>query len=843
MRLRLQIRRQDLPTVNTLWPLSDQQLKQPISQLLASVNDTFPLETDKWGLEDYIVQVGGYECLHYHEIGNICRDDEEVVIRPLQYAEVRGRTLLGRTQIHSNGMHLVDGVPFGRPLVRSAPIRPTGVRIPPRKKVRIGEERSDELAEFAYGLGPSLEDRVNNEYGQLVRPGDHASAEAGDDHANPRQITWQPHTFDDGEDDGEEDEEEDLDFDDGDVGEDQDSSSASGSSSNDDVDESDSKDVSELDADDSSNHSVSSTSDASSSSSSLSDSDSQSDTSSSGDDSPDIAIKKHVTRLDSLQSNPAMRTRSASTTSLPYQGKQETKNRNARRRDSKRLAHLKNEGVLLNDATFEDMRRYDLGESTPLDTSHTEEPNVPQVGADGNATSVTTDSTSTKTLLHEQEYNVQQLPTAKKHKASRVNNPKPDSAEFEKRRRALLNDLAESGVELRHPQTLLRESTVAPEEMSSKDPTISQSINGANEPATLEQQGAAVVDSNKSNAMVPPAVVRRAKLDLASSKRFLFGSLGVRVPKSREEKDRLQKKLADRHKTRSGNALAPEMAGTTAQQDEEEEGQGDDDHPDAWRSKIILRAVECVEEGVNLSTPPFPFYQRWDVQQQRQGKRKKSKSGKYMAVNKKRKYGGEPDEYFEIYDKYNTDGYGDELDYDGAAQDDVHYYDEGEYCEEGALFNGHTEGQEGNKYTFHREEDDGFPQLPADISSLPIVSEPNAQAASFVVFTEFTVSAATHWSPASVTRTAQLVSKEEDPDNAGKTAWTIKLALRDLPPREFDGDGNRVYSKFETETFSDDEDGEGGDSHQREKVVEWAEIEACAPVRLLKKPEASELEI
>ena len=89
MRLRLRVQRNELPAVNTLWPLSDTQQKHTIAQLLEAINQTFPLETDKWGLEDYVVTVASYECLHYHEIGAVCKDEDEVVVRPLTYAEVK----------------------------------------------------------------------------------------------------------------------------------------------------------------------------------------------------------------------------------------------------------------------------------------------------------------------------------------------------------------------------------------------------------------------------------------------------------------------------------------------------------------------------------------------------------------------------------------------------------------------------------------------------------------------------------------------------------------------------------------------------------------------------------
>lgn len=65
-----------------------------ISQLLEDVNEVIPLETEldedaangtgygacgSWGLEDYIVEVGGFECLHFMDAEGLLRDGDEVV--------------------------------------------------------------------------------------------------------------------------------------------------------------------------------------------------------------------------------------------------------------------------------------------------------------------------------------------------------------------------------------------------------------------------------------------------------------------------------------------------------------------------------------------------------------------------------------------------------------------------------------------------------------------------------------------------------------------------------------------------------------------------------------------
>ena len=92
MRLRLRIERNKLPPTLALWPVKEG--KCTIAQLLQDINSTFPLEADTWGLEDYSVSIGGYECLHYHELGAVCRNEDEVVIKPLQYVDIRSRTLM-----------------------------------------------------------------------------------------------------------------------------------------------------------------------------------------------------------------------------------------------------------------------------------------------------------------------------------------------------------------------------------------------------------------------------------------------------------------------------------------------------------------------------------------------------------------------------------------------------------------------------------------------------------------------------------------------------------------------------------------------------------------------------
>lgn len=85
MRLQLTIQRHALPPVRILWttsvlgpPYSAAGTESTISQFLEQINDIIPLESREWGLEDYTVEVGGFECLHFLEIGQVLKEGDEV---------------------------------------------------------------------------------------------------------------------------------------------------------------------------------------------------------------------------------------------------------------------------------------------------------------------------------------------------------------------------------------------------------------------------------------------------------------------------------------------------------------------------------------------------------------------------------------------------------------------------------------------------------------------------------------------------------------------------------------------------------------------------------------------
>ncbi|KAK4200905.1 hypothetical protein QBC40DRAFT_64719 [Triangularia verruculosa] len=153
MRLRLVVRRHALPDVRVVFSYKTES-EPTIAGLLEQVNEVIPLESNEWGLEDYTVELRqkdtgtAYDCLHFQQVADVLKDDEEVYIRPLVTDDRRKRRLSGRDQITNDGRHLLDGIPFGRPRLRAAYSRPA-VDIPPLKRPRLtyhphGEEDEDD---------------------------------------------------------------------------------------------------------------------------------------------------------------------------------------------------------------------------------------------------------------------------------------------------------------------------------------------------------------------------------------------------------------------------------------------------------------------------------------------------------------------------------------------------------------------------------------------------------------------------------------------------------------------------------------------------------------------------
>jgi hypothetical protein len=80
MRLRLTVQRNNLPVSNILWTVPDTASVQAytFARLLEDINRILPLEAEQWGLDDYAVELGGFECLHFSPVLQTLREDDHL---------------------------------------------------------------------------------------------------------------------------------------------------------------------------------------------------------------------------------------------------------------------------------------------------------------------------------------------------------------------------------------------------------------------------------------------------------------------------------------------------------------------------------------------------------------------------------------------------------------------------------------------------------------------------------------------------------------------------------------------------------------------------------------------
>lgn len=197
---------------------------------------------------------------------------------------------------------------------------------------------------------------------------------------------------------------------------------------------------------------------------------------------------------------------------------------------------------------------------------------------------------------------------------------KDERALFEAKRRALLDAIATGGIE------------IGPSGDSTLDQSVTE-VDGAKRKRTEdhddlspENDRAAVRTSNSplgDDENESPGQKRR-RVDLSAGRRLVFGALGVRNPKTKEDEDKLRDKFRNdaqlSTKRQSKSQSQPPLNESPNVGNEEFDN-------DNWKLKINYRAVECCDDTIQLSPAPFPFQQRWDPQQQNRSASKKNKRG------------------------------------------------------------------------------------------------------------------------------------------------------------------------------------------------------------------------
>lgn len=358
-------------------------------------------------------------------------------------------------------------------------------------------------------------------------------------------------------------------------------------------------------------------------------------------------------------------------------------------------------------------------------------------------------------------------------------------------RQDLLDSIASGGVELEPSQP-------EAQNLSQRARSVDASASHDMQESKTTDTPAAAQPSNETQHAASEPPRRRAKLDLASSKRLLFGSLGLRTPKTKDDEHSLREKLMRNVKPMNNAQNDPV--------DDAASNQAIDD--DSWKDKIILKAVECCHDGVELSTPPFPFVQRWDPQQQgNYTSNRNGHGGKSKKRKRKRQHHEEQEQ--------TQDGESDARLAEALNDHEVTHDEPGDDDHEQAVQRTDSEGYEGaindqlmrDAIGISATAPDGlldvedFPALPDDMSTCRILTLKETIPGTIFAFKQLDMSQETNWQPKiSGYRTAIVNEVMED------GVLQVTLAQRDRPDKikAFDAQtGKRLYSKFEMPEFED----------------------------------------
>ncbi|CAI7633490.1 unnamed protein product [Penicillium crustosum] len=834
-----------------------------VAQLLEDVNEVVPLETEpsifdaefsgQWGLEDYVVEVAGSECLHFMEVDGLLRDGDEVVIRALQLADLRTRKLCGRHQITAEGKHLIDGVPFGSPFLKRTTSTRPAITIPPRKKRRTVFSGWEHAPEF-------VTDEVHDEEegdGEWLPPpntgfGKELSIVPPEHEESMATVIRHPvdHTA---ESDSEADmsempeiEEDELESELQALKEDFEEPSqfvdirnqtrnasghplratsivkrptskgslaaASSLSSKrsraedsspraskavrfnkgDEQDMPDLPQVPQVPQAPQAEESAAETSDSDSSDSSASSSDSDSDDDSDDDSSSEVEPAAEAPDSDSDSSSSSEDSDSSDSDSeeeapapvkkvqpvsvgAPGEGSIRTKKSNNRIKLRRRLSKLKELGALPEQAGFDALREWENrhgGWHTPEQYLNPQPFVKPQEPVEPEQVSAESSSKKQKREKKEQE-----------------------QKEFEAKRQKLLRDLASgNGVDV--SETSEKENVPPAASVVGETP-VSQEVPGKDQPG-----------QEPSN---------RRTLDIASSRRMLFGSLGMRTPKTKEDEEETRRKLAAKASA-GGRRSKPSKQDT---QEETDQMQEDEDASDIdWQNKLVIRAVECLYPQVDMTAPPYPFVQRWDQEanaliRELKGPNKKRKRKQRVQVYEEYE---EQEEYDENGNYYGYDeqyqGGDDQANHQGHYEGEADPHYEGHWEGEAApYYEGHYAGEaEGDQMNYddapepEKSTFDDLPAVPADISSVPDLAEGEAKVGAIIAFRQLDMSKATNWQPQmSEYRVAEVRSVKDH------GVINVLLAKRDRKPRSAsESDEPRRFSKFEVPDLANDEGEDDG---------------------------------
>ena len=787
MRLRLNICRHELPPAKVLFGVPDSPTS--VSKLLELINHLVPLESVDWGLEDYVAEHGSFECLHYSDVHQVLKDDDELTytifnmlnyeveianmamirIRPLQKPDTLSRRLSGRYQVAPNGARLVDGIPFGRQYLKR-PSRPN-IHIPPLKRRRIDDSQEvdiyeedtcaghghsqlalpptsnhDEISEQAENLDNSSSSLKNASVTSPAR----GSLRSG---KGRRNVSFQTNPSTMGEaaeaSDREESAEEDSDESDFQPG-------GKSSSSESDSEESE-EDVSRAIDHASPGSSLGtkvpaeSTDDTSSSSSEADEeSSSQSSSSESSAETNDecngtkTTDQPTGTNSKELEPGPAKSKdgskSSAVTKSAPGYGSRGTRTRNRRRKfrmKRTKCLHLAQMVLWLvsgyRDPDSPDRQNVqDVEKKAPLWRCVREKlEQFPEfeslLGAIANV-GIHHDEFSLFENYHDR---IQQFANKGDFEMIQSLLPPP-----------LNTDFANNKLDENDDSHLSNRKALLLDKIGRPDTELRHELE-SNASATTPRDSKMRERSSHKTSRPPP--------------------------KKKYRKDEADQELAE---------------GATSKANELFD-------PNEWKEKLAVGVIECRDEELSLPPPPFPFVKWWWNDGENPHNLGKKQYGNKRGP--KRKKTRHVDQFIGVNDE------GDGLQYDEVPDEN----------QQRALItekeNGNVRGDKSPSCESEHSDHDDIPDLPGDLAELEDLHFEECHAGTIVVFRRLEVSQSTNWQPAmSPPRTATITSTD-----ANAKVLLMRLAKRDRerPNLEVDEDGNQLYDKFGTlEDGSEDGD-------------------------------------
>ncbi|KAI3326372.1 hypothetical protein HD806DRAFT_404431 [Xylariaceae sp. AK1471] len=418
----------------------------------------------------------------------------------------------------------------------------------------------------------------------------------------------------------------------------------------------------------------------------------------------------------------------------------------------------------------------------------------------------------------------EEIPTEDRHT---IDN---ETALFEAKRKALLDAIATGGIEVGPSgETALDRRFIEADRVKRKrTEEADTSSQHHKDQADVETTNESLVEDHPS----PSTSEKRRRVDLGVGRRLLFGALGLRNPKNKEDEDKLRDKLLSDARLHANRPLSSRCESTA----EQPIGVDNDQDLDAWKLKINYRAVECCYDSIELSPAPFPFHQRWDSQQQISSSVKRNKRGGQSKrtqrnqphyynddsrLGKKRKHHNSNERMHNGYDLTFDRGDDDTNDANVTLN-----YDDTESRH-------HDQDSEPVNETSQATDIDDLPSLPADVLMLPTLRPGQAQAGMVISWQKWSCSSATSWQPQLSRVTAIVVRVDDD-----SAALEVCLAKRD---RYLDGNekrydhrtGQRIYEKFEAPDMYEEDDNDNAGVDEGYRIVSWAEMQ---DPRILQQP-------